>query len=79
MVKPPYSVRVLLIIVFRATLRGRRDWDDVGIVHYELHRKNAFSVGNAVLGVPLKHLDFTAKSILSPTDSSFSKEPIADS
>ena len=26
---------------------------------------------------PLKHLDYTTKSILSPTDSSFSKEPIA--
>ena len=29
----------MLIIVFRETARGRRDWDDVGIVPYELRRK----------------------------------------
>ena len=29
--------RGLLIIGFRAIPRGRRDWDDVGIVPYELH------------------------------------------
>ena len=35
---PPYSM-VLLIIGLPATTRGRRDWDDVGIVPYDLYRK----------------------------------------
>ena len=30
------TLRVLLIIVFRETARGRRDWDDVGIVPYKM-------------------------------------------
>ena len=30
---------VLLIIGLLATARGRRDWDDVGIVPYKLRRK----------------------------------------
>ncbi|MDY5949295.1 MAG: hypothetical protein SPJ42_08680, partial [Oscillospiraceae bacterium] len=30
---------IFYIIIFRATALGRRDWDDVGIVPYELYRK----------------------------------------